>query len=451
MIEADFIPFQNTLVERQADSDRLFVAVDMGLGKTLCSIAAADKRRARRIHVSCPAIGLVSWPAELGKWYPQARWYVVADPDMMPSPDDLPLGDEPVYVFTPYSEIQRRPAAWVAAAQRFNADVCILDEAHYLSHLTSARAQAVYGYRCDLVRSIARSDQAIWPLSGTPAPNFTSELWPHLHALAPEMIRHPIHGYPMSEEQFKERFSTQRASFNGMHVTGSVNTPLLRSMTNDFFHRVRKSEVRAEMPPILWTTEPLPISAATASYHLDFPEGLDDAGLLNWLRTAYPSGSSERKATGLAKIAGGVEWARHFLENSDRKLILFAWHREVVAALHAALGPDFGSVCITGDTPLKVRMAAVAEFQSKTPGSARVFNGQMLAAGTTITLTEASDVAFLEDDWTPGTLEQAAARADRLGQTRGVVARILYVPGTKDEAVAKARVRKARDFDLMFN
>jgi SNF2 family DNA or RNA helicase len=121
-----------------------------------------------------------------------------------------------------------------------------------------------------------------------------------------------------------------------------------------------------------------------------------------------------------------------------------------LAAIHEALGPAFGSVMICGDTQHKVRVAAVSEFQRPGAGP-RLFCGQMLAAGTAITLTEASDVVFIEDDWTPGNMEQAAARADRLGQTRGVVARVLYTPGTKDEAIAKARVRKAREFNLMFN
>jgi SWI/SNF-related matrix-associated actin-dependent regulator of chromatin subfamily A-like protein 1 len=457
MSEPAAFPFQIALEDAMVNArpmgranPTLFVAADMGLGKSRCAIKAAGRRRAKRVFVNCPTIGLVSWPAELEKWAPRSRWMVVTDPAMVPGADDLPPSDEPLYVFSPYSEIARRPAAWVEAATRFGADIVILDEAHFLSHMSSARTQAIYGWRADLNRSMVRPDQVVWPLSGTPAPNFTSELWPHLHALAPDTIRHPIHGRPMSEQEFLERFATVRTSAHGQHVTGSTNTPLLRQMTAEFFHRIRKSEVRSEMPPIVWTTEPLPISAATAQHYLDFPEGLDDAGLLDWLRTAYPSGSSERKATGLAKVAGAIEWCRNFLAGSDRKLILFAWHRDVLAPIHAALGPEFGSVCIDGDTPHRVRIAAVTEFQNE-HGGPRLFCGQMLAAGTAITLTAASDVAFIEDDWTPGTMEQAAARADRLGQTRGVVARILYTPGTKDEVIAKARVRKAREFNLMFN
>lgn len=439
-------PFQQKLVDAMADSEKLFVAADMGLGKSRCAIEASERRNAARILICAPSIGLVSWPAEIEKWSSGHHTLTVTDPDLLP---DAHILNDPVYAVVPYSEIARRPAAWVKAAARFDADVNVLDEAHYLAHATAARTQAIYGFRSDLITSMVRKDQVTWPMSGTPAPNFTSELWTHLHALAPDTILHPQTGRPMSEHQFRERFSTVRVSSHGTHVTGSVRTPMLRQMTASFFHRIRKSEVRSDMPPILWTTEPLPVNAAAARQHLEFPNGLDDAGLLNWLRTAYPSGSSERKATGLAKVAGAVEWAENFLVNGDRKLILFAWHTEVVEALHTALGPAFGSVCITGDTSIKMRAAATSAFQNDP--RCRVFCGQMLAAGTSITLTAASDVAFVEDDWTPGTMEQAAARADRLGQTRGVVARILYTAGTKDQRIAQARCAKAREFNLMFN
>ena len=444
---ADLFPFQRKLIDAMSDRDALFVAADMGLGKTRCAIEASKRVSAERVLVIAPTIGLVSWPAELAKWNPDANVLPVTDPDLLGGR----VPDRQTFAIVPFSEVARQPRLWVQAAQRFSAQANVIDEAHYLKEAMAARTQAVYGYRTDLRDAmLSCGARHNWPMSGTPAPNFTAELWTHLHALAPELIKSPRHGRPMGEQEFRERFSTVRTSTYGQHVTGSVNTPRLRAMTASFFYRIRKSEVRSDMPPILWTHEPLPISAATAAQHLEIPDAVDDAGLLDWLRDAYPSGSSERKAVGLAKVAGGVEWARNFLANSDRKLIMFAWHREVVGALHAALGPEFGSVMIDGDTSVAQRTAAVTSFQMQGAGP-RLFVGQMLAAGTAITLTEASDVAFLEDDWTPGTMEQAAARADRLGQTRGVVARILYTPGTKDERIARVRTDKARDFNLMFN
>jgi len=431
--------FQTVMRDFLVARDRGFMAADMGLGKTRVAIEAAGVRGFKRKLVVAPAIGLVSWPGELSKWSDEAC-LAVSDPALLPDSTS-----ESLWAIAPFSEVQRNPRAWVEAAHRFRADLTVIDEAHYAKEQSSARAQALYGWRMDLKNSICLPEQSIWPMSGTPAPNYTSELWTHLHALAPVSITSPRTRQPMSYQEFLERFAVTRTSSYGQHVTGSRNTEQLRLATNSFFHRIRKTEARPDMPPILWTAEPIPAGNVP---ELNVPEGISDENLVAYLDTAFPSGSSERKAVGLAKVPGVVEWARAFLAGSDRKLIIFAWHRDVVRQITRALGPEFGAVSIDGDTSLALRNAAVSSFQL--PAGPRVFVGQMLACGTMLTLTAASDVAFAEDDWTPGTMEQAAARADRLGQLRGVRAVILHAPTKKDKRIARVRVDKANGLELMF-
>lgn len=451
--------FQDTLIDRLVkngeEGPNTFIAMDGGLGKTRCALKAAKALGVERGLVTCPNIGLVSWPAELEKWWPEAHFATVSDPDLIPRHDQVPHAH--TWLIAPYSEVSRRPRAFVEAAKRFAPDVFIPDEAQALANLYGknaepvGRTQAIYGPRADLAESMAGEASIVWPMSGTPAPNYTAELWTHLNALAPLTIAHPAGHRALSYQEFLRRYATTRVSAYGQHVTGSINTPELRARTNAFFHRVRKRDVLKDLPPILWTAEPLPITAGQAlTYLADVPPGLDDAALLDWLRQAYPHGSSERKAMGLAKVAGAVEWADAFLQSCDRKLILFAWHTDVVEGIVAGLrAAGYNPVMVHGGVSTADRVSAIKSFQ--TDESVRPIVGQMLALGTSVTLTAASDVGFVEDDWTPGNMEQAAWRADRIGQTRGVVARVLYVPGSKDEKIAKSRVRKAREFDKMFN
>jgi SWI/SNF-related matrix-associated actin-dependent regulator 1 of chromatin subfamily A len=63
-------------------------------------------------------------------------------------------------------------------------------------------------------------------------------------------------------------------------------------------------------------------------------------------------------------------------------------------------------------------------------------------AGQGITLTRASNVAFLELDWTPAKHDQAEDRCHRIGQQDAVNATYLLAADTVDETIATLLERK---------
>jgi SNF2 family DNA or RNA helicase len=438
--------YQDDFVGKLVDTSRLFGGLDAGLGKSRCVIEAAKRIGAKRVLLPGPAICKVSWPAEVAKWWPEAACHVPPEPALLVAAKNAPC----TFNVISYDDMARAPIQWIDAAREHKPEIVAPDEAHRLSNLGAMRTKVVYGPRGDLKTSICENADFIWPLSGTPARNFTSELWSHLRALAPQTIKSLKTGRPMSEGEFRDRYSTMRASVHGMHVTGSVHTEELRERTKDFFFRLRKKDVLKDLPDLLWTHEPLPFTADAGSIinEVELPTGLSDDALLEWLSGAFEHLATLRRALGLAKVNGAIEWVRTFMKNTDRKLILFAYHTDVCEALHRALGPEFGSVMIHGGTPLATRRTAVHQFQN---GSPRLFVGETLACGEVLTLTAASDVAFVEGDWTPTNLYQAASRAHRLTQTRGVIARLLYVPNSLDERIARVAATKTRELDVMFN
>src|SRR5439155_10470248 len=97
----------------------------------------------------------------------------------------------------------------------------------------------------------------------------------------------------------------------------------------------------------------------------------------------------------------------------------------------------FGSpaVAVLGAADAAARDAAVTAFQE--PDGPQLIVCSLRAAGQGITLTKASNVAFLELDWTPARLAQAEDRCHRIGQADAVTAWYLLAPDTIDETMGE--------------
>jgi SWI/SNF-related matrix-associated actin-dependent regulator 1 of chromatin subfamily A len=105
-------------------------------------------------------------------------------------------------------------------------------------------------------------------------------------------------------------------------------------------------------------------------------------------------------------------------------------------------------VGVHGHTTGPARQRAVDEFQEEE--EVQVFVGQIQAAGTGITLTAASQVLIVEQSWVPAENEQAIMRIHRVGQRNACLARFAVIPGSLDEQIAQANVRKIRTIGGVF-
>jgi SNF2 family DNA or RNA helicase len=116
---------------------------------------------------------------------------------------------------------------------------------------------------------------------------------------------------------------------------------------------------------------------------------------------------------------------------------VFARHIEVQEALIERFP---GAVHLLGRDSAAAREAAVAAFQA--PDGPQLLVGATRVAGQGITLTRASNVAFLELEWTPAMHDQAEDRCHRIGQHDAVTAWYLLAADTIDETMAALIQRK---------
>jgi SNF2 family DNA or RNA helicase len=136
------------------------------------------------------------------------------------------------------------------------------------------------------------------------------------------------------------------------------------------------------------------------------------------------------------KMKAAIDWIESFLETGE-KLVLFAHHVEIVEAL----AEKFSAPNITGSTPIERRQEYVDRFQNDPDCKLIVLN--IRAGGVGLTLTAASNVAFVELDWTPAAHDQAEDRTHRIGQSDNVTAWYLLGENTIDQEIA-ALISKKR-------
>ena len=136
------------------------------------------------------------------------------------------------------------------------------------------------------------------------------------------------------------------------------------------------------------------------------------------------------------KIAQAIDFISTFLD-SGKKLILFCSLHTVVDYLLKAFP---SAVTVTGRDSALSKQAAVDAFQNNP--NVNLIICSIKAAGVGLTLTAASNVAFLELPWTYADCCQCEDRAHRIGQKNNVTCYYLLGRGTIDHTIYSLIHRK---------
>lgn len=405
-------PFQTTGVEWLEARQAGLLADDMGLGKTCQAIGAINHLPpTARILIICPAGLRINWLRELAQWLAIERRAVIAKSYIQ----DVPI------VIVSYDSLEK----FEMALRRRTWDLIIGDEAHLIRNQKAKRTRNVIG---DLFTYPLQAKRKIL-LTGTPMPNRPIEIWPLLHFL----------GMPMSRIDFGNQFC------GGGNFMGSSNAGELRFLLSAYMLRRMKAEVLTELPEK--TRQVIRISPAGAARAAAAAE-------VSWEKQVggikpYEGGASMkhlallRQRTALAKIALPVvqSMLREAVE-SHRKVVVFCYHKAAVDKVaEIFLMAGIHAVTYTGEHTQQERQRSVDRFQTEDRRMA--FIGTIGAAGVGLTLTAASFMIFLEEDFTPGITDQAEDRCHRYGQANAVIVQHVVIDGSYDERQLRIQVEKA--------
>ena len=410
---------------------------DMGVGKTPQAIDAV--RDLKRVLVVCPAVAKYNWQNEFIKF------------DNRPS---YVAGQGKTYhknntVIVSFNYL----VEYVDLYKSLRWDAVIIDEAHLLKEPTAKRTQAVFGKK-----GIIHYTDRLWALTGTPAPNHAGELWVLLFTFGYVKI-----GYDGFVARYCNSHFTGNDRYGRLEISGTntKNSPELKKILKKMMLRRLKSEV-LNLPPVFHNTYYIKGDTDAAIFkkfhalknkirkeleHLQEELGynldVSDEKLLSTLEFMSQSISALRRYHGLKKVKETAELIDFELSSKHyNKIIVFGLHIDVLETLQKAL-VRYGSVMLSGKTSDRLKQNAVQAFQKD--DNCQIFFGNILAAGTAITLTAASQIIFIEDDWVPGNNQQAADRAHRYGQKEIVSVRHMAIKDSIDGKITAANVRKIQE------
>lgn len=315
----------------------------------------------------------------------------------------------------------------------------ILDEAQSIKNIKSTRTEEVFRI-CD-------GKPNVIALSGTPFKNNIMEYYPILHLLRPDIFS--------TEERFERLFVKYSWVGSSYKPMGLKDPNYFKQITENFVIRRERKEVLPQLPEI-----------NRVFHHVDFETekmkrdyySAEDELIRNYEKAAKSKSPQEllgimavcRHIVGLTKVRPTVEKICDFLLETDRKLVVFAHHQDVMELIHL-LSTNW---CLDGGyaLPLKFHSGLGAEERNDMVvnfrnGDSRVMIASTLAAGEGLNLQFCSDCILVERQWNPANEEQAEGRFIRIGQERSQVnATYMIVSGTIDEWFTEIVEEKRRAF-----
>jgi SWI/SNF-related matrix-associated actin-dependent regulator 1 of chromatin subfamily A len=391
---------------------RALIGDEMGLGKTIQALAYLQLHKKKRpVLIVVPSNMKTKWMREALKWLSVPGEIQILKGK---KPNVPIIGD---IVIVNYDILYD----WKKILNQVRFQVMITDECHYYKENAAKRTKAV--------KFIAKKIPHFIALSGTPIDNRPKEIYNAVNIINPMIFPNFM--------EFGKKFCNGKHNGYGWDFNGASNIPELHQiLTSSVMIRRKKKDVLKDLPDKTYSYNPLEIDNRK-----DYTQAVSD--FIGYIRETKGDRMARRAAGAetlskiemlkqLAvhgKLKHTIEWVKDFLESGE-KLVVFAWHTNIIKALNEAF-PDI-SVVVDGHTANKDK--EMDKFQ--TDPECKLFIGQMKAAGIGIELTAASHVAIVELPWTPGTLDQAIDRLHRIGQEFAVTVYYLLAQDTIEETIA---------------
>lgn len=430
-----------------ASKKTALLADQQRLGKAVQTIVAADLVGAQTVLVVCRGVARLNWAQEFKAWSKQS-WLCTIIYSRRDIGVCAPSGVNPCVYITSYELLD----AFLAGCPVKTFDIAVIDEAHYIKSLEAKRTRSVLGKT-----GIPSRASRVWALTATPSPNgYASELWPMLFVFGATKL---------SYWDFARRYCIVEENGFGTQITGTNMDPVRLQELQAFMApkvlRRTAGDVSVQLPKMSFSTVMVPPGKVdlglTTFWKYVIPRDRtdelnkiieDELGILNGilddkslsgelletLKASSKSISTLRRYTALQKLEAACELITHELESGAyNKCVIFAHHRDCILGAMQRLHKFYPVSMYGGTSPSRLERN-LKNFQNP-KHKTRVFIGQISAAGTSISLSAANHIFFLEESFVPGDNMQAAERCGGVNQPNPIFVRTFCLENSVDQRV----------------
>lgn len=411
-VEDGLYRYQRSGVAWLLRHESAILADDMGLGKTVQVIAAVRRLYRHNRIGSClvvaPRTLIPNWIAEVGAWAPELLVERLRFENRRFSRADWRAARTRSHVLVAsyedlrglWDELEGQPP-----------DLIVADEAHRLRKSESLAHQAMRRTR----------PPRLWALTGTPVERNADDLAGLLSLIAPS------------------RFAVDDSR---------LGLTALRARARPFLLRRTKSDALPDVP-----------TAREHIEHIDLHPAQRRAYRAAMAAAQASSGSSHLKqfntlrsicdmdiATGASSKLDRAEQLIDRAREVSRKTVVFSYLLEPLRELKRRLRTRNGgtSELLVGEQSVAERNDIINRF--KRDPSCHALLASMRVGGEGLTLTEATQVIFINRWWNPSANAQAVDRVVRIGQTEPVDVYYLVSADTVEDRLEPLLARKKMTF-----
>ena len=402
-----------------------FVFSEPGTGKTLSALWAADylmnRGDVRRCLILCPlSIMQSAWLSDMNNSIIH-RSAIVAHHAQATRRIEM-IQQNYQFVITNYDGLNLI-ASEVVNDGRF--DLVIVDEANAYKTITTKRWKAL--------KSILKPESHLWMMTGTPASQSPVDAYGLAKLVNPT-------GVPMFFTGWRDKV------MNKMTMYKWAPKPDAKDLVHEALQpAIRFTKAQClDLPPVLTMTREVPLTPQQAKYY----NLLKDKMLVQASGETISAVNAAAAVSKLLQISCGAAYTddreivefdsaprlgvlEEILEETDRKVIIFALFKSTIDTIHTHLNKrGIPTEFINGTVTPPRRADIIRRFQNEENPRVLVMQPQATAHG--ITLTRADTVVFYGPLMSVEQYTQAIARADRKGQDSDKVT-VIHIQGSPIE------------------